>query len=144
MKVCLRIAAAMSVLLILSACAPAQLLPAGPMVDDLGRSVNIEGVPQRIISLTPSNTEVLFALGLGDRVVGVTEFCNYPAEALDKEKVGGFSDADIERIIALQPDLVLAGSIHEKEIIPSLEAQGITVFALAPETLEEILEDIRL
>jgi len=137
----------MSICIILispTACAPAAPPPPGATVDDLGRSVNIEQIPQRIISLAPSNTEVLFALGLGDKVVGVTEFCNYPPQALEKEKVGGFSTPDIEKIIALQPDLILASSIHAQEVIPALEERNLTVFALAPEHLDGVLEDIRM
>ena len=61
----------------------------GTFTDDMGREVNIEKVPQRIISLAPSNTEILFALGLGNSIVGVTRYCNYPEEA--KEKIGGFT-----------------------------------------------------
>jgi len=128
----------------LVACSPANPTPAGAVVDDLGRAVNIEKIPQRIISLSPSNTEILFALGLGEKVVGVTEFCDYPLKAKDKEKIGGFSTPDIEKIIALEPDLILAGSIHDREIIPALEERGFTIFALAPKNLDEILEDIRI
>ena len=116
----------------------------GIFVDDLGREVNIEKAPQRIVSLAPSNTEILFALGLGDRIVGVTDFCNYPAEALDKPKVGGFAPFDLERVVALEPDLVLAAEIHEAEGIPALERLGITVFALAPKTIKEVLTNIAL
>jgi iron complex transport system substrate-binding protein len=144
MKVYLKLFALLGIILILAACTPVESLSPGAIVDDLGRSVSIEGMPQRIISLVPSNTEILFALGLGDKVVGVTEFCNYPAEVLDKEKVGGFSTPDIEKIIALQPDLILAGSIHAKEVIPALEERGLAVFALAPQSLDGILEDIRM
>jgi len=144
MKVYLKLFALLGIILILAACTPVESLSPGAIVDDLGRSVSIEGMPQRIISLVPSNTEILFALGLGDKVVGVTEFCNYPAEVLDKEKVGGFSTPDIEKIIALQPDLILAGSIHAKEVIPALEERGLTVFALAPENLDGILKDIEV
>ncbi len=132
------------ILIFLAACTPAEPTPPGAVVDDLGRSVNIEKIPQRIVSLAPSNTEILFALGLGEKVVGVTECCNYPPEALDKEKVGGFSTPDIEKIIALQPDLILASSIHAKEVIPALEERGLTVFALAPENLDEVLKDIEV
>ena len=60
------------------------------------------------------------------------EFCDYPLEVLDKEKVGGYSTPDIEKIIALQPDLILASSIHSKDVIPALEGRGFTVFALEP------------
>ena len=127
-----------------AACAPAEPAFSGTTVDDLGRPVSIEKIPQRIISLAPSNTEILFALGLRDKVVGVTDFCNYPPEALERKKIGGFSTPDIEKIIALQPDLILAGSIHAKEVIPALEEWGLTVFALAPENLDGILADIRI
>lgn len=94
--------------------------------------------------MAPSNTEILFALSLGEKVVGVTEHCNYPLAAPGKEKVGGFSTPDIEKIIALQPDLILAADIHEKEAIPALEERGLTVFALAPENLDGVLQDIQM
>lgn len=144
MKIYLKFFALLGIVLILAACTPVESVSPGAIVDDLGRAVSLEGMPRRIISLVPSNTEILFALGLGDKVVGVTEFCNYPAEVLDKEKVGGFSTPDIEKIIALQPDLILAGSIHAKEVIPALEERGLTVFALAPENLDGILKDIEV
>jgi len=144
MKVYLKFFALLGIVLILAACTPVEPVSPGAIVDDLGRSVSLKEIPQRIISLVPSNTEILFALGLGDEVVGVTEFCNYPAEVLDKEKVGGFSTPDIEKIIALQPDLILAGSIHAKEVIPALEERGLAVFALAPENLDGILKDIEV
>ena len=131
-------------LILLSACTPATPAPPGTLIDDMGRAVSIEEIPQRIISLAPSNTEILFALGLGERVVGVTEFCDYPLEALDKKKVGGYSTPDIETIIALQPDLILASSIHGEDVIPALEERGFTVFALEPKNLDGILEDIQL
>jgi len=134
----------LSIALVAVACAPAEPVIPGTTVDDLGRPLNIEEIPQRIISLAPSNSEILFALGLGDKVVGVTEFCNYPPEVLETEKIGGFTTPDIEKIIALQPDLILAGSIHAAEVIPALEERGLTVFALAPENLDGILEDIRM
>ena len=130
--------------LVLTACGPIEPAPAGVfVVDDLGRLVAINGTPQRIVSLAPANTEILFALGLGEKMVGVTEFCNYPPEAMDKEKVGGYYPPEIEKIIALGPDLILATDIHRHEVIPALEEQGFTVFALAPQTLDEVLESIQ-
>ena len=113
------------------------------VVDDLGRLVAINGTPQRIISLAPSNTEILFALGLGDRVAGVTAYCDYPPQALDKEKVGDYYGPDIEKIIALQPDLILATDFHRFDLIPALEEHGLTVFAVAPQTLDDVLESIQ-
>lgn len=113
-------------------------------VDDLGRNITLENYPERIVSTAPSNTEILFALGLGDRVVGVTEYCDYPEEAKEKEKIGGFSTVDIERIIALKPDLVLATQKTGNENIEKLEKLGIPVAVLQPKNLDGILEDIKL
>src|SRR3954464_1507462 len=75
--------------------------------DATGEDVVIEAKPEKIVSLIPSNTEIAFALGLGDEIVGVNDFDNYPEEALEKEKIGGM-DFNVEKIISLQPDLVLA------------------------------------
>ncbi|MCK4221900.1 MAG: cobalamin-binding protein [Dehalococcoidia bacterium] len=129
---------------VLVGCSPSEPTSAGAFVDDLGRPVSIEEVPQTIVSLAPSNTEILFALGLGDKVVGVTKHCDYPQEASEKEKIGGYSTPDLEKIVALQPDLILASSIHEKEVIPSLEEMGFTVFALEPRNLAGIMEGMRV
>ena len=112
----------------------------GTFTDDLGREVSIEKVPQRIISLAPSNTEILFALGLGDRVVGVTRYCNYPEEAKQKEQIGGFADPDPEKIIALKPDLILASGTLQESLVIELEERGQTVFWLYPHTVKDILE----
>ena len=114
------------------------------VTDQLGRVVKLEGIPQRIISLAPSNTEILFALGLADRLVGVTDYCNYPPEAQDKPSIGGFSTPNMEEILALSPDLVLAADIHKTSIIPQLEERGISVLALTPITIDEVLEAIAL
>jgi iron complex transport system substrate-binding protein len=114
------------------------------ITDQLGRTVGLAGTPESIISLAPSNTEILFALGLTDKLVAVTDYCNYPPEAEEKASIGGFSTPNIEEIVALSPDLVVATSIHQNQIIPNLEQRGITVFALAPETLDETLESINL
>jgi iron complex transport system substrate-binding protein len=137
----LYIAIALIPLMLLS-CTPQSA--AGNIVDGLGRKVTINTVPQRIVSLAPSNTEILFALGLGDKVVGDTEYCNYPEAAKTKPKVGGFSTVDIEKVVSLRPDLVLATRIHDKTIIPALENLGITVVALTPGSLNEVLDSIKL
>ncbi len=114
------------------------------VTDQLGRVVKFDKIPERIISLAPSNTEILFALGLGDKVVGVTDYCNYPPEVQEKPSIGGFSTPNIEEVVALSPDLILATSIHEKRIIPLLEERGMAVFALNPKTIGEVLESITL
>ena len=114
------------------------------ITDQLGRVVKLDRFPQRIISLAPSNTEILFALGLADRVVAVTDFCNYPAEAKEKPSIGGFATPNIEEVVALSPDLILATNIHQDEVIPILERLGLTVFTLNPNSLDEVLESISL
>jgi iron complex transport system substrate-binding protein len=114
------------------------------VTDDLGRAVTLEKEPLRLVSLAPSNTEILFALGLGDRVLGVTTYCNYPEEAKSVPKVGGFSSADLEKIVALAPDLVMAARVHQKEVVPALEKLGIKVMALAPTNLEGMFNSLRL
>ncbi|MDH4269126.1 MAG: cobalamin-binding protein [Dehalococcoidia bacterium] len=137
------LAALLSIVLVLAACTTPVQTPTQYVVDDLGRLVAINGTPQRIISLAPSNTEILFALGLGDKVVGVTMYCDYPPEAQDKEKVGDYYGPDIEKIIALQPDLILATDFHRFDLIPALAEQGFAVFAVAPQTLDDVLESIQ-
>jgi len=112
----------------------------GTFTDDLGREVQLKTMPQRIVSLAPSHTEILFALGLGDRVVGVTRYCNYPEEAKEKEKIGGFATPDLEKIIALKPDLILAFGSLQKSLVTKLEERGQTVFWLYPHTVNDILE----
>ena len=113
------------------------------VTDQMGREVTIVGIPERIISLSPSNTEIIFALGLGDRLVGVTEYCNYPPEVQEKEIIGDFANPSIERIVELEPDLVLASTINEKEV-PHLEALGIPVLVVEPSMLFELYASISL
>ena len=114
------------------------------ITDQLGRAVTLNKMPERIVSLAPSNTEILFALGLGDNVVGVSDYCDYPPEAQEKVKVGGFSTADIEKIVAIEPDLILTTDIHKDEVLPALEKVGLTVVTLDPRSLDEVLESITL
>ncbi len=114
------------------------------ITDDFGETVTIRGTPTRIVSLAPSNTEILFALGLDDRVVGVTDYCNYPPEALDKPKVGGYSTVNIEKVIAAEPDLVLASFGNTEDVVTHLQAMGMTVVSLNPLTVNDVLRDVEL
>jgi iron complex transport system substrate-binding protein len=140
------LAAALFALLVTScAKAPESATPApAPITDQLGRAVTIKAIPQRIVSLAPSNTEILFALGVGDRIVGVTDYCTYPPEAKEKPSIGGFSTPNIEEVIAKNPDLILADVIHKDKVIPQLESKGLTVIALNPKTIDEVLAAITL
>ncbi|MHC1597222.1 MAG: ABC transporter substrate-binding protein, partial [Methermicoccaceae archaeon] len=114
------------------------------VVDDTGEVVVLTKKPERIVSLAPSNTEILFALGAGDRVVGVTDYCNYPPEATRKPKIGGYATPSIERIIGMEPDLVVSAYGVGKENIDALKSSGITVLSLNPTTLDDVLRDILL
>jgi len=112
--------------------------------DALGRTVTISSKPQRIVSLSPSNTEILFAVGAGDQVVGVTKFCNYPPEAQKREQVGGFTadTISVEKIVALKPDIVFsAGKIQEK-VIDALASANIPVFAVDAATFDDVYANI--
>lgn len=109
--------------------------------DALGKEITIEKSPERIISLIPSNTEILFGLGIDEQIIAVNDNDNYPEAALAKEKVGGM-EFNLEQIIALQPDLVLAHESNlysfNEEAIAQLEAIGITVFVVKDaKTFEE-------
>ena len=106
--------------------------------------MTIEKLPQRIISLAPSNTEILFALGLGDKVVGVTQYCDYPEEAKSKPRVAGYSTPALEKVVSLEPDLILAEAIHEKTVLPALEKQELTVIVTSAKSINTVLEDITL
>lgn len=111
------------------------------ITDFKGRSIVLDKVPERIVSLSPSNTEILFALGAGDRVVGVTSYCDYPEEAKKIEQVGTFEGPNMELIKKVQPDVVLAGYIQE-EAVKALEDMGITVIVTEAESFEGIYQSI--
>lgn len=112
------------------------------VTDDLGRTITLDKVPQRIVSLAPSNTEILFDLGLGDKVVGDTIYDDYPAEAVSKPHVGGYADIDVEKVVSLAPDLILAEDIDKADVIPTLEKMGYKVYALVPHNLDEIIASV--
>ncbi|MEX0975449.1 MAG: cobalamin-binding protein [Bacillota bacterium] len=108
-----------------------------------GKEIVLPKRPSRIVSLAPSNTEILFALGLGDLVKGVTTYCDYPPEATEKPDVGGFMDFSAEKIVSLNPDLILATSGQDQGLAP-LIAMGIPVAILDAATMDEIGDCIRV
>ena len=111
--------------------------------DELGRTVTITKAPQRIISLAPSNTEILFALGLGDKVIAVTDYDDFPAAVKQKTSVGGYTTPNMEKIVSLSPDLILVTSAHTSKVIQVLEGQ-YTVVGLDPQTIDDVLKSISL
>jgi len=114
--------------------------------DGLGREVTLAAPAQRIVSLAPSNTEILFAVGAGDQVIGRDEFSDYPAEAASIESVGGsMGEYSAEAIVALEPDLVLAAEINTPELVSQLEDLGLTVYYLGnPTTIEEMYTNLEI
>ena len=121
----------------------------GDLVDDMGYSLTLTSPPERIVSLAPSNTEILFAVGAGDKVVGVTNFCNYPydfaawIEAGNMTSIGSFKNPSVEPIIVLDPDLVLA-SKQSVAAVESLRNLGINVLVLDAKNISGVLRDILL
>lgn len=112
-------------------------------VDDTGRRVYLAKAPSRIISLAPSVTEMLFAIGAGTQVVGVTQFCDFPAEATQKAKVG-YANPNLESLVALEPDLIVAPQEFLKpDLIGKLEQLKIPVFILADRTVEDVFAHIQ-
>lgn len=110
--------------------------------DCRGKTVKIAREPKRIVSIAPSNTEILFALGLDKQIIGVTKFCNYPAAAKKKTQVGDLTTS-LEKVVSLKPDLVLAHGFLNDEAIRSLEKHKIVVAAFDPKTLDETMRDIK-
>jgi iron complex transport system substrate-binding protein len=123
------------------------LLPAWAdisVTDDAGHPVVLEKPAQRIISLAPYITELLFAAGAGEAIVGVTEFSDYPEAARSLAQVGGGGGLDLEAIMALQPDLVVAWqSGNPRGQVERLQSLGITVFSSEPRRLQDVPETLR-
>jgi len=111
-------------------------------VDDLGRKVYLARPAQRIISLAPSVTEMLFAVGLDAEIVGVTTFCDYPAQAKVKPKIGS-SIPNLEAILGLKPDLLLGNQdFIRPDVLAKLDQLRVPVFLLLPKTVEDVLRHI--
>lgn len=114
----------------------------GTYTDDIDRQVDISEVPERIVSFGPSITEILFALGLEDNVVGVSDFCDYPEAAKSKAKIGNAFSPSIEKVVALEPDLVV--TVKHEQFNSDLDSLGITFIVLSPGDVRSIVDSIRL
>ena len=97
------------------------------VTDDYGRNITIPAEPQRIVSLSSENTEILFALGLGDRVVADNDYDDYPADAVNKTKIGGLTNFNVEKIAALNPDVIFANTLNAKDSVLKLDSLGLNV-----------------
>lgn len=142
--------------LVMTACAPQSAPIAAPVVtepsapitltDGLGRSVVLKEAAKRVVSLAPSNTEILFAVGAAEQIIGRDEFSDYPEEAKALPSVGGsMGEYSVESIVALKPDLVLAAEINSPELVKQLEDLGLTVYYLKnPKTFEELYVNLEI
>ena len=114
------------------------------LTDEAGRRVVIPDRSERIVSLAPSITEIVFALGAGNRLVGITQFSNYPPEAKRIAKVGSYVHLNIEKILALRPDLVIGiKDGNPRAVVERLSELGVPAFIINPKSLDEILVTIR-
>jgi iron complex transport system substrate-binding protein len=134
--------------LLLAACAPVAA-PASlglSLTDGLGRVVSLAAPAQKVVSMAPSNTEILFAVGAGGQTIGRDMFSDYPAQAMALPDIGGsMGEYSLEAITALDPDLVLAAEINTPEQVKALEDLGLTVFYLKnPTTLEEMYTNLEI
>jgi len=111
--------------------------------DSLGKEISLNKIPVRIVTLAPSLTEILYYLGVGDRVVGVTQFSDYPPEAKEKPMIGSYANLNIEKIISLSPDLVIGTMDGNSEAdIELLEEAKIQVFVVNPRNIREVISTI--
>ena len=115
------------------------------ITDGLGRQVVLDEPAERIVSLAPSNTEILFAIGAGDKVVGRDDFSDFPSEVLEVSSIGStYGELNTEIIVGLEPDLVLAAGITPPEHIEALESVGLTVYVLGnPNDFAGLFDNIR-
>lgn len=114
------------------------------VVDDLGRSVAVPVKVERVVSLAPSLTELIYAAGAGERLVGVTTFCNYPAEAQAVRKVGDTLNPNLETIVALKPQIVFVSTASQIEaFFKTLEQNRIAVYVTNPNSFDGVLKNLR-
>lgn len=111
--------------------------------DHVGRELEFEAAVNEIVSLMPSATEIIFSLDLEEKLIGVTDYCDYPGQAMEKPSMGGFADPDIEKVVALEPDLVIVSSLNQNKV-ERLGEMGIESMVLTPQTIEEIYDSIDL
>ena len=115
------------------------------VTDDLGRRVVVQAPARRIVSLAPSNTEILFAIGAGPQVVAVTDFCNFPPEVRRLPRVGGMmaGTVSLERIVSLQPDLVLTVAGLQRPVVEQLQRLGLAAVAVDSTSFAHLYENLR-
>jgi iron complex transport system substrate-binding protein len=134
---------AAAALLMASAILTASYLLAREVTDETGRQIDIPEHPERLVSLAPSITEILYSLGLDHQLVGDTDYCDYPLEARQKPHVGALLNPSLERIVALRPDLVLGTpGANRRAIADQLERMGVPLYGLTAHSVDDMLRSI--
>ncbi len=129
------------VLIVLLACLVGPAV-AVTVTDDAGTIVTLNATPDRIVSLAPSNTELLASLGLLDHMVGVTDVCDYPPGVQNITRIGGYSAISTENVAAARPDLVVASDITPQETVSRLRGLGLHVVVISPHNIGEMIRDV--
>ncbi len=141
MRECLAVVLSIMVWFFFPAPAPATIRT---VTDQMGRRVTLPDQPRRIVALAPSITEIIFALGQGHRLIGATRFSNHPARAEALPRVGSYVRLDLERIVALKPDLCIAiKEGNPKAVIDRLESLKIPVYAVDPRNLDTVMKTVQ-
>ncbi|ANF96073.1 ABC transporter substrate-binding protein [Paenibacillus bovis] len=112
--------------------------------DATGKSFTFEQAPQRIVSISPAETEALFALGLDQQIVGVSQYDDYPEQVKTKARIGGITEPNVEAIIAQNPDIVFTGISSSEELVQKLRTAGINIFKTTPKTVNDVMSNIEL
>jgi iron complex transport system substrate-binding protein len=114
------------------------------LTDEAGRKIKLSGPAKRIVSLAPNVTEILFSLGLGKEIAGVTDFCDYPEAVLSKPRIGGFVNPDIEKIVSLKPDLIIGTRDGNRAgAIQRIEELGLSVYLVDPKDFDGVVLTVR-
>lgn len=118
--------------------------PAGPITvtDDAGEEVTLEQPAERVVSLAPANTEIAFAIGAGSKMVAGTSYDDYPEEAADLPDIGDFANPSVEKIVSLEPDLVLAAGGIQAKLRGTLEGLGVQVYVVDPTSYQGVMDSI--
>ena len=120
-----------------------EVLFAGTVTDSLGHRITVPNKNLRIVSLSPGSTEILFAIGIRDELVGISDFCNYPPDLVKtKPRMGGFSTPNIEKIESVHPDVVILTSVVPIQIEKQLKKLGIKIFVAEPNSINQLMDNI--
>jgi iron complex transport system substrate-binding protein len=132
-------------LVLLAGCAKTSDPPVATkeFVDSRGKTIRIAYPPRRIVSIIPSTTELLYAVGAGDQIAGVTTWCDWPPEAKSKPKIGDIQ-VDYEKLTMLKPDVVVTYWSQTKKTSTDIESKGIPLFSVEPHSFEEIIRSLRM